>query len=96
VEKGQYEYDYDNSNNTNDASQPSSSYPSSAVIAQQTSVEDLNAQYQGLDLGTGHERGREKVVLPIRSNRSLSQGLDISRPAVLDLRRSEQINLTRR
>ncbi|KAH8796313.1 hypothetical protein BGZ57DRAFT_847023 [Hyaloscypha finlandica] len=60
-----YEYDYDNSNNTDDASQPSSSYPSSAVVAQQTSVEDLNAHYQGLDLGTGRERGREKVVLPI-------------------------------
>jgi uncharacterized lipoprotein len=96
VKEGEYEYKYQKS--TNESTEQTSSYPSSTVPASQSSVEDLNEQYEGLDIGAGHERGRKKVTLPIPSDERWSSRASLLskfKIRVLDLGRSKHRTLIR-
>ena len=79
--QGEYEFDYKYQHNdsevTNVAAQSSTIYPSSSVAVTQSSIEDLNAQCQGLDVGTSRERGRKVILLIPRQSPSVDGELDV-------------------
>ena len=96
LKEGEYEWKYEKS--TNESTEQTSNYPSSTVPAPQSSVEDLNEQYEGLDIGAGHERGRKKVILPIPRDKRLSSRTSMFskfKIRVLDLGRSKHRTLIR-
>ena len=96
VKEGEYEYEYKYEESTNESTEQTSKYPPSTIPASQSSVEELNEQFGGLDIGAGHERGRKKVILPIPRNKRWSSRASMFskfKICVLDLGRSKHRTL---